>query len=63
MANWIQETHMKKGALRKSLGVKKGKNIPEEELEEASHKKGKMGKRARMAITLKHLAAKKRDEY
>jgi len=60
--NWIQGMNMKKGALRRSLGVKKGKDIPEEELEEASKKPGKMGKRAKLAMTLKKLAAKKRDE-
>ena len=26
---WIQEMHMKKGALHKDLGVKKGEKIPE----------------------------------
>lgn len=59
---WIQDMNMKKGALRRSLGVKKGHKIPEEELEEAAKKPGKMGKRARLAETLKRLAAKNRDE-
>lgn len=60
--NWIQGAIKKPGSLRRSLGVKKGHDIPEEKLEEASEKPGKMGKRARLAMTLKKLAAKKRDE-
>lgn len=59
---WIQDMHMKKGALRRSLGMKKGQKIPEDKLEEAAKKPGKMGKRARLAETLKRLAAKNRDE-
>ena len=52
---WIQAMHMKKGALRKSLGAKPGKNIPAGKLRAAAAKGGKTGKRARLAITLKKL--------
>ena len=55
---WIQEAIGKKGALRKSLHVKTGEIIPEEELAAAAKKKGKTGKRARLAITLKGLKKK-----
>jgi len=46
---------MKKGALHEELGVPKGKKIPESKLKKAEHAKGKLGKRARLAETLKGL--------
>jgi hypothetical protein len=51
--HWIQDIHMKKGALHKELGVPKGKKIPESKLKTAEKKPGKEGKRARLAETLK----------
>lgn len=56
---WIQKAIEKKGALRKTLKVKKGQNIPEKKLEAAAKKPGITGKRARLAITLKSLSKKK----
>jgi hypothetical protein len=56
--NWIQKAIKKPGALRKSLGVKKGKDIPVGELKAAAKKGGKMGSRARLAITLKKMNKK-----
>ena len=53
--NWIQGAIKKPGALRKTLKVKKGKDIPEAKLEAAAKKPGVTGKRARLAITLKGL--------
>lgn len=53
MAKWIQKAIKKKGALRKSLGVKKGEKIPAKKLSAAAKKPGKMGLRARLAQTLK----------
>jgi len=50
---WIQKAIKKPGALRKSLGVKKGETIPEKKLVAASKKPGKLGQRARLARTLK----------
>lgn len=50
---WIQKAIKVKGALRKSLGVKKGEKIPEKKLKAAEKKGGKLGKRARLAETLK----------
>lgn len=55
---WIQEAIQKKGALRKSLRAKKGKNIPAKKLSAAAKKSGKLGKRARLAQTLKKLRKK-----
>lgn len=52
---WIQGAIKHKGALRKELGAKKGKPIPEKKLEAAAKKGGKIGQRARLAETLKHM--------
>jgi hypothetical protein len=49
---WIGEAIERPGALRKSLGIKRGENIPQEELATAAKKSGKMGQRARLAQTL-----------
>ena len=57
--NFIQKAIKKPGALRKSLGIKKGEKIPANKLRAAAKKKGKMGQRARLAITLKKLNKKK----
>jgi hypothetical protein len=53
--NWIQNAIKKPGSLRKELGVKAGKPIPEKKLAAAAKKPGKLGKRARLAETLKGL--------
>lgn len=53
--DWIKKAIKKPGSLRASLGVKKGDNIPAEELAKAAKSKGKLGKRARLAQTLKGL--------
>jgi creatinine amidohydrolase/Fe(II)-dependent formamide hydrolase-like protein len=50
---WIQEAIKKPGALRKELGAKPGKPIPAAKLAAAAKKPGKVGKRARLAETLK----------
>ena len=51
---WIQSAIKHPGALRKSLHVKSGENIPESKLKKAEHSKDpKTAKRARLAETLK----------
>jgi hypothetical protein len=52
---WIQGAIKKPGALRKSLGAKKGEPIPAKKLSAAAKKPGKLGQRARLAQTLKKL--------
>ena len=53
---WIQDMHMKKGALRKELHVKEGEKIPEKKLEKAEHSKNPVTKkRAVLAETLKKM--------
>ena len=52
---WIQKAIKKPGALKSSLGVKKGEKIPAAKLAKAAKAPGKMGQRARLAQTLKKL--------
>ena len=52
---WIQKAIKKPGALHKELGVPAGKKIPASKLAAAAKKPGKIGKRARLAETLKGL--------
>jgi hypothetical protein len=52
---FIKEAIKKPGALRKSLGVKKGEKIPAEKLAKAAKAPGKMGQRARLAQLLKKM--------
>jgi hypothetical protein len=52
---WIQKAIKKPGALKASLGVAKDKKIPAAKLAAAAKKPGKVGKRARLAETLKGL--------
>lgn len=49
---WIKGAIKKPGALREQLGVKKGETIPKAKLAAAAKKGGKLGQRARLAITL-----------
>lgn len=53
MAKWIQGAIKKPGALHKELGVPQGKKIPAAKLAKAAKAGGKLGKRARLAETLK----------
>ena len=52
---WIQKAIKKPGALRKALGIKKGKKIPASKLNAAAKKGGKLGQRARLAKTFKKM--------
>jgi hypothetical protein len=52
---FIKDAIKKPGALRKSLGVKKGEKIPASKLAKAAKAPGKMGQRARLAQTLKKM--------
>ncbi|MCL4399713.1 hypothetical protein M1506_00340 [Patescibacteria group bacterium] len=51
--NWIQGAIKHPGALHRELGVKEGHKIPASRLRAAAKKGGKIGKRARLAETLK----------
>jgi hypothetical protein len=51
--NWIQGAIKHPGALHEQLGVPKGEKIPPKKLAAAAKKGGKLGRRARLAETLK----------
>lgn len=52
---WIQKAIKKPGALHKQLGVPADKKIPEGKLEKATEAKGKLGRRARLAMLLEKM--------
>ena len=51
--NWIAGAIKHPGALHKQLGVPQGQKIPAKKLAAAASKGGTLGKRARLAETLK----------
>ena len=51
--NWIAGAIKHKGALHMQMGVPKGKKIPAKKLNAAAKKGGKLGRRAKLAQTLK----------
>lgn len=53
--NWIAGAIKHPGALRKQLGAKKGKPIPAGKLAAAAKKGGTLGRRAKLAQTLKKM--------
>jgi len=55
MEKWIPGAIKKPGALKKQLGVKKDETIPVGKLAKAAKSKGKLGQRARLAMTLKKM--------
>jgi hypothetical protein len=57
---WISGAIKHPGALRKSLKVKKGAKIPVKKLRAAAKKGGKLGRRARLAMTLRKMHHKRR---
>ena len=58
--HWIQDMHMKKGALHKALHVSEGKRIPAEKLEKAEHSKNPTIRReAHLAETFKKMRKSK----
>lgn len=60
---WIQKAIKKPGSLSKQLGVPEEENIPTKTLRSAAKKGGKLGKRARLALTLKGLRKEEIDLY
>lgn len=53
--NWIAGATKNKGSLHRQLGVPQGKKIPAGKLAKAAKSGGTLGKRARLAETLKGL--------
>jgi hypothetical protein len=52
---FIQKAIKKPGQLHKDLGVPQGKKIPASKLAAAAKRPGKVGQRARFAMTLKKM--------
>jgi len=52
---WIQKAIDKPGALHEQLGIPQGQKIPVERLRSAAKKPGKLGQRARLALTLRKM--------
>lgn len=57
---WIQAAHIKRGALRRQLRVPAGAVIPLAVLRCAAESPGALGRRARLAITLRKSRARTR---
>lgn len=53
--NWIKNAIKQPGALRQSLGARPGMPLSSTRVEEAESAPGKLGQRARLAMTLKKL--------
>jgi hypothetical protein len=58
--NWIAGAIKKPGALHRQLGIPAGKKIPASLLRTAAKKGGKLGARARLALTLKKLKKRRK---
>jgi hypothetical protein len=57
--HWIEHANMKKGALRKELGVKGDEKIPEKKIEKGERSDNpKLAARSRLATTLSKLRSK-----
>jgi hypothetical protein len=52
---WIQRAIKNPGALHRALGIPMGEKIPTSTLEKAAKAGGKLGRRARLALTLRKL--------
>lgn len=57
--HWITGAIKHPGALHREMGVPAGQKIPEKRLAAASKKGGKLGRRARLAQTLKRMHHKR----
>lgn len=56
--NWIKGAIKKPGQLHRDLGVPEGQKIPKSKIEAAAKQKGKVGQRARLAMTLSKMRSK-----
>lgn len=53
--NFIQGAIKHPGALHREMGIPQGKKIPYDKLAKAAHEGGKIGQRARFAMTLRKI--------
>ena len=54
--NWIKGAIKHPGALHRALGVPQGQKIPVKRVRTAAKKGGKLGARARLALTLRKMS-------
>jgi len=59
---WIAAATKNKGGLHRSLKVPEGEDIPEGKIRAAAKKSGKVGKQARLAMTLKKMSKKRKKK-
>lgn len=59
---FIQKAIKKPGALHEELGVPIGEKIPVAKEKKAANKGGKLGKRARLALTLRKISEKRKEK-
>lgn len=57
---WIKQAIKKPGALRRDLGAKPGEPIPASKIDKAAGGSGKKAQRARLALTLAKMRAKRK---
>lgn len=57
--NWIKKAIKKPGALRRDLGAAPGEPIPPAKIKQAAQGDNKTAQRARMALTLAKMRAKR----
>lgn len=58
-AKWISKAIKRKGALHRALHVPAGKKIPASKLASAAKRKGRVGRQARLAQTLRKIGRKR----
>jgi hypothetical protein len=58
--HWIAGATRNKGGLHRSLGIASGKKIPQAKLRVAAKKGGRVGKQARLAMTLGKLRRRRK---
>ena len=59
---WIKKAIKHPGALHEQLGVPKGKKIPASKVKKAAKKGGKLGQRARLALTMRKFNKKRKKK-
>jgi len=57
---WISGAIKRPGALHRALGVPEGEEIPVSKIQSAAKKTGRIGRQARLALTLRKLRKKKK---
>ena len=59
---WVKEKIKRPGQLHRDLGIPQGEKIPVSKIREAAKRKGKVGERARFALTLRKFNKRKKKK-